>query len=59
MSGVFYMYKELVALRDQQDPVVEMWEEEGKSKWERGIKDNKVMCYRDSRVKGQDRDLGL
>ena len=32
-----------MALRDQKDPVVVIWKEEGKSQWVVGVEDDKVM----------------
>ena len=33
-----------MSLGDQKDPVVVVWEEEGKSKWVDRVEDNEVMC---------------
>ena len=33
-----------MSLRNEKDPVVAIWEEEGKSQWVDRVKDDKVMC---------------
>ena len=32
-----------MTLGNEQDPIIMIWEEEGKSKWEDGVEDNKVV----------------
>ena len=46
------MNKQLVALRDQQDPIITIWEEKGESQGIDGVKDDKVMHDLDDRTTG-------
>ena len=33
-----------MSLRDQKDPVVTIWEEEGESQWVNRVEDDEIMC---------------
>ena len=39
-----------MSLRDQKDPVVTIWKEEGKSQWVDRVEDDEVVCDLDNRA---------